>query len=366
MSALNYIQTKIDQRKSENAFRELKVNDGLIDFCSNDYLGFASEKKIHRVQQELILYGATGSRLISGNHQLTEGVEGMVARYHHAEAGLIFNSGYTANLGFFSCVPQRGDTILYDELIHASIRDGIRLSNANSFSFKHNDINSLEGKLKNAKGNVWVVIESVYSMDGDTALLSEVLATAKKYTAAVIVDEAHAVGLFGEKGEGLVTSLELENEVFARIVTFGKALGCHGAIILGSKLLRDYLINFSRPFIYTTAMSLPNILVIQNAYSFLEEHLDRKQTLLELITYFKSIVSGSQLSLIDSSSAIQCLVISGNDKVKGLAKKVQSFGYDVRAILSPTVPKGEERLRICLHSYNTKEQVSGLLECLGA
>jgi 8-amino-7-oxononanoate synthase len=358
---LSHIQQKLSQRKVDNALRELKVNDNLIDFCSNDYLGFASEKEIH-VLDNLEQFGATGSRLISGNHKTTEEVEQFLADYYKAESGLIFNSGYNANIGLFSCVAQRTDTIIYDELIHASIRDGIKLSNANSFSFKHNDINSLEDKIKQAKGNVFVVVESIYSMDGDEAPLKELVELCQKYDAALIVDEAHAGGVFGEKGEGLVVKYNLQDAIFARIVTFGKAYGCHGAVVLGNKLLRDYLINYSRSFIYTTALPLNSILTIKKAHQFLTENIDRIEKLNSNIEYFKFRIQNSEFRIIESKSSIQCIIVSGNDAVKQLAENIQSKGFDVRPILSPTVPKGRERLRICLHSFNTKEQIDELLK----
>ncbi len=357
------IEQKLFNRKSENALRELKVNNELIDFCSNDYLGFASEPEIH-IQNGIELFGSTGSRLISGNHKITEEVEVYLASYYKAESSLIFNSGYNANLGLFSSLPQRGDTIIYDELIHASIRDGIRLSNANSFSFKHNDLVALEEKIKNAKGQIWIAVESVYSMDGDEAPLKELTQLCKNNDVALIVDEAHACGIFGEKGEGLIVEYGLENDVFARVVTFGKAFGAHGAVVLGSKLLRNYLINYSRAFIYTTALPLPSILIMKKAHTFLENNLDRINKLKELIKYFKESTFNFQLLTFNSNSAIQCVVVPGNDEVKTLAEKVQSRGFDVRPILSPTVPKGEERLRICLHSFNTKEQIAELIKVI--
>ena len=259
---------------------------------------------------------------------------------------------------------HRGDTIIYDELIHASIRDGIRLSNANSFSFKHNDLVALEEKIKNAKGQIWIAVESVYSMDGDEAPLKELTQLCKNNDVALIVDEAHACGIFGEKGEGLIVEYGLENDVFARVVTFGKAFGAHGAVVLGSKLLRNYLINYSRAFIYTTALPLPSILIMKKAHTFLENNLDRINKLKELIKYFKESTFNFQLLTFNSNSAIQCVVVPGNDEVKTLAEKVQSRGFDVRPILSPTVPKGEERLRICLHSFNTKEQIAELIKVI--
>lgn len=355
-----HIQQRLEERKATNALRTLKSNNGLIDFCSNDYLGFASEKSIHQVEVELTQFGATGSRLISGNHQITEEVESYLADFYNSETALIFNSGYNANLGFFSCVPQRGDTIIYDELIHASIRDGIRLCNANSFSFKHNNLEELQSKIAKAEGNIYLVVESVYSMDGDFAPLTEIASICKKHNIALIVDEAHAVGIFGN-GKGMCVELGIENDVFARVVTFGKAYGCHGAAVLGSNDLRTYLINFSRPFIYTTALPLQSVLTIKKAHEFLQGNLDRVETLKKLITYFRKSTLNFQLSTFNSRSAIQCVVVPGNDAVKKLAELIQKQGFDVRPILSPTVPKGQERLRICLHSFNTTEQINSLI-----
>lgn len=359
-----YLKQQIDKRKKENAFRELKSNQHLIDFCSNDYLGFAKEKEIHQhVEIPDSFYGATGSRLISGNHAITEETEKYLAKFYQSEAALIFNSGYNANVGLFQCLPQRSDTIIYDEFIHASIRDGIKLSNAKNFAFKHNNLKALEEKLKQAKGLIYVVVESVYSMDGDIAPLSEIAKICKKYEAALIVDEAHAAGIFGN-GKGLVAELNLEKLVFARVVTFGKAYGCHGAVVLGNNILRNYLINYSRAFIYTTALPVPNIIAIKKAHDFLLLNKNRIAQLKELITYFKIQISKFKFEIINSESAIQCIVIAGNDEVKEIALKIQNNGFDVKPILSPTVPKGKERLRICLHSFNTKGEIDRLITLL--
>ncbi len=363
MNHHQYIQQKLDKRKQENAFRELKINPHLVDFCSNDYLGFAKESAIHKAENNLLNYGATGSRLISGNHVIIEDVEYYLAHFYDSEAALIFNSGYNANVGLFQCLPQRTDTIIYDEYIHASIRDGIKLSNAKNFSFEHNNINSLIDKLKQTTGLVYVVVESIYSMDGDTAPLIEIAKICKKHNAALIVDEAHAVGIFGN-GKGLVAELNLEKEVFARIVTFGKAYGAHGAAVLGSNILRDYLINYSRSFIYTTALPLSSILTIKNAHEFILQNLTRINELKELIEYFRNSTLNFQLSTLNSFSAIQCIIVPGNNEVKKLATAIEKQGLDVRPILSPTVPKGKERLRICLHSFNSKEQIDKLIPLL--
>jgi 8-amino-7-oxononanoate synthase len=222
----------------------------------------------------------------------------------------------------------------------------------------------LKEKLEQASGNVFIAVEAIYSMDGDQAPLKELVDMCREKDAALIVDEAHSCGVYGEQGEGLVAEYGLERDVFARVVTFGKAYGCHGAAVLGNKLLRDYLINFSRSFIYTTALPIQSVLTIQKAHHFLLEHLDRKDELRTLIGRVRSLQDELNLPMITSESAIQCILVPGNEEVKKIANIAQTKGFDVRPILSPTVEKGKERLRICLHSYNTKEQVEDLLKLI--
>jgi 8-amino-7-oxononanoate synthase len=358
----SYIETRLNERKTAGTLRALKADNALVDFCSNDYLGFARAEILKQKTELFIaqyphyLNGATGSRLLSGNSDFCELLEAEIAQYHNADAGLIFNSGYDANLGLFSSLPQRGDTIITDELIHASIIDGTRLSYANRYVFKHNDLDSLHDKLKHAKGNVYIAVESVYSMDGDIAPLKEIIALAALYNARMIVDEAHAVGVFNK---GLVNEMGLENEVFARLVTFGKALGTHGAIILGGIKLRQYLINFARSFIYTTAAPFHQLVSIKMAYELLNHSVAEQNVLADNIKLFKSQLSGNE-NLIQSNTAIQSMIVSGNQQTADLAKTIQTAGFDVRPILSPTVPVGKERLRICLHAFNTQANINNL------
>lgn len=359
--AENFIRQKLEQRKLDDNFRVLKTASVLIDFCSNDYLGFARSEQLKAlVEAEISKYpgylnGSGGSRLLSGNTAFTEDLEQQIARFHQAEAGLIFNSGYDANLGLFASLPQRGDTIITDELIHACIIDGARLSLANRFSFKHNDLDDLEKKLKNAKGICYVAVESVYSMDGDEAPLREIIWLTQKHNANLIVDEAHATGVFGS---GLVQNLNLQDQVFARTVTFGKALGSHGAIVLGSENLRNYLINFARSFIYTTAPSFHQLVTTKMAYQLLGSSDSAQKQLHQLIQLFKKELQKQYGNrLLPSNSAIQSILISGNVNAKKLAAYLQNNGFDVRAILSPTVPVGMERLRICIHSYNSEAEI---------
>ena len=374
------LQNKLDSRKQDNAFRQLgTVPNNLVDFSSNDYLGFSISKTLFDNTLTLLKSqnnnqnGATGSRLLSGNHKLYSIVEQQVSSFHKTENALVFNSGYTANLGFFSCVPQRNDIIFFDEYCHASIRDGITMSNAKSYKFKHNDLKNLEEQMlrfAHNDGDIYVATESVFSMDGDTPNLTLLATICKKHKANLIIDEAHDIGVLGTQGRGLICELQLENDVFARIVTFGKALGCHGAAILTNRDLRDYLINFSKPFIYTTALPPHSLAAIKTAYDelLIQSKNDTSQvnTLQQNILFFKSEIKRLELQqlFIESKSAIQSCIISGNDRVKQISEVLKHKGFDVKAILAPTVPKEKERLRFCIHAYNTTKEIAEVLQVL--
>ncbi len=375
-SANTFLLKSLQKREEQNALRKLVVNEQLIDFCSNDYLGFARNKELlEATQNELATYnnqlltnvGSTGSRLLAGNSVYVENLEKKIATFHNAEAGLIYNSGYDANVGLFSSIGQKGNTIIYDELIHASVHDGIKLSSASAFLFRHNDVKHLEERLKIAQGIIYVAVESVYSMDGDVSFLKEISDLCKKYNANLIVDEAHATGITSNNGKGVVEALGIEKLVFARVHTFGKAMGCHGAIVLGSNLLRDYLINFSRSFIYTTALPIKSLVAINQSYQLLQKSQALINQLQDNIGFFKNnILLNKNIRLIESNSPIQCIVVSGNTEVKQIASKIKNAGFDVRPILNPTVAKGSERLRICIHVFNTKDQIAGLVSVINS
>ena len=387
----------LEERKKQSLFRTLRTPKNLVDFCSNDYLGFSQKLKQN---SEIYSFpsGATGSRLLAGNTQFVEDLEQEIADFHGAEAGLIFNSGYDANVGLLSCLPQKNDLLFTDELIHASMIDGARLSYATRHRFKHNDVEDLEKRIvqsqapeasvapapdggafssdlesdsvskvppSGAGGATFIALESVYSMDGDLANLEAIADLSEKYGTNLIVDEAHATGIFGKNGRGLVSELGLEDKVFARIVTFGKALGCHGAIVLGSKNLRDYLINFARPFIYSTAAPMHTHESVRQAYELLKSSDFTNKKLHSLIHFFKAqALKMPNLEIIESISAIQCIIISGNERCRLVASALQRNGLDIRPIVSPTVPKGKERLRICLHEFNHEQDILKIFEIL--
>ncbi|HVU53614.1 MAG TPA: 8-amino-7-oxononanoate synthase [Puia sp.] len=378
----DWLNKKLREKKDQNALRRLRLPDGKVDMCSNDYLGIATNGLIEEAWMQAGLsgkeavdgpmghrgtkamrHGSGGSRLLAGNYPLIEEVEKELALFHAAEAGLIFNSGYDANLGLLSCIAQRGDTMLYDQLSHASMRDGIRLSFARALSFGHNDLQDLEKRLQAAEGRVFVATESVFSMDGDQAPLREMADLCRRYGAHLIVDEAHATGVVGERGEGLVQALGLEAACFARVHTFGKALGCHGAIVLGSHRLRDYLINFSRSFIYTTALPESSVWAIRIAYRLFPGMRAERIHLQALISRLQR--ADLAFEKLHSETPIQGVVAPGNEAIKALADRLQAGGLDIRPILYPTVPKGRERLRIVLHSFNTMEELDRLFHLLG-
>ncbi|UJH89952.1 8-amino-7-oxononanoate synthase [Antarcticibacterium sp. 1MA-6-2] len=368
---------RLEKRKKDNSFRRLPGKSQLIDFYSNDYLGLAVSENICRKaaalleKENLAGNGATGSRLLSGNNKLYNLAEDLIASFHASEAALVFNSGYDANIGFFSAVPQRGDLVLYDELVHASIRDGISMSPAKAYKFRHNDHLHIIELLKRYDSHsedaaVFIVTESVFSMDGDKARLKDLAQLCKENNCYLIVDEAHATGVFGQNGNGLVQELQLEEIIFARIYTFGKALGCHGAAVLGSRNLKDYLVNFARSFIYTTGLPPHSLATILAVYKELESASNVGKEIARLktnIEHFKKCTLSNGLNdyFIESHSAIHSCVIPGNERVKFIAKELAAEGFEVKPILSPTVPQGKERLRFCIHSYNSFSEVEQVL-----
>jgi 8-amino-7-oxononanoate synthase len=331
----------------------LSFEDGMIDFWSNDYLGLG--RQLHTLE----IKSSSGSRLISGNSKFIEFVEGRLAQIFNSEAALIFNSGYDANLGFFGSLPQRGDTILYDELIHASVRDGIRLSFAQAFSFAHNDLGDLQKKLENATGTVFVAVESLYSMDGDFAPLRDLVSLCTKYNALLIVDEAHAGAVFGKHGGGITEALNVTDGVFARLYTFGKGFGAHGAMWCVSDEVKRFLINFARSFIYTTAMPEAFYEHVLHQVEKVEPRM--QETLQDRIRLFRSHFpsqcssEGSPIQMIDFKSAKSCL---------NAAAAIREAGFAVKAILPPTVKEDQSRIRVCIHAFNDEASVLELSKML--
>lgn len=371
-----YLLKALAEREQNGLLRKLTYTFPEIDFCSNDYLGFSKlgllDKKLQSLSAELeqeraqLHFGATGSRLISGNSRVIEEAERQIALFHHAQSALIFNSGYHANVGILSSVPQKADLILYDELVHASVYDGLRLSQATHYKFKHNDTNALNAIIQRHQKNfenIYVVVESVYAMDGDSAPLLELVEICQDFkNIFLIVDEAHAIGVFGKQGRGLCNALSIEKQCFARIYTYGKAMGCHGAVVVGSEILRNYLINFSRTFIYTTALPYYSIEAIKLAYQLLIE-TGQKEVLQSNIAYFYSKAAHIK-SCAKSQSAIHALHLGSNGRVDALNRELKQNNIHARLMKSPVVKPGQEHIRFTVHAFNTRQEIDLLVEVL--
>ena len=370
MSVENVLLQLLRSRKEKGLLRQLKTfPSSFADFSSNDYLGFSTtgilQRKINEFAKTIIKTGSGGSRLLAGNSEFAVELEKKIALHHHAESALIHNSGYDANVGLFSAVPQKNDLIFYDELAHASIIDGVRLSHAKAFKFRHNNLNDLINKIGLQKGeNIFIAVESVYSMDGDVAPLKELAHLCKTNNYNLIVDEAHATGVYGENGSGLCNQYNIEADCFARVYTYGKAMGTHGAAVCGSKILTDFLINFSRPFIFSTSLPYHSLISVFCAYELLNDNNARAR-LEKNIELFKSLFKNFP-GYQESNTPIQIIIVPGNEAVQKTADKLLDQQLDVRPVKSPTIREGTERLRISLHAHNTTDEINRLFLALSS
>lgn len=369
---MDFLEHRLEELRQRGVYRSLRGSTEGVDFWSNDYLGLARIEAVlgegPRVQSSHS--GATGSRSISGDDDHYHEVEAKIAARHGYPAALVYASGYLANLGLLSALATRTDTFVYDALVHASVRDGMRLSPARSLRFDHNDPQDLERQLRKARpdGQVFVLTEGRFSMDGDLAPLRQLSQVCAAHGAHLIVDEAHSGGLEGKLGAGLVAELGLQSKVFATLITYGKAFGAHGAAVLGSPALREYLINKSRGFIYTTGPAPAQWAGIRRAYAKLGQlHQERYAALNRIINHFRSTARANGLEQLLPRSAhgpIQPLVLGDGRKVMQLEAACQDAGFLVKGIRHPTVARGQERLRICLHAFNTEREVEALIEVL--
>lgn len=387
------INGALESRKAKGALRKLRIPvSTACDFSSNDYLGFCTNYKYQQFVAKYITShprapsstGSTGSRLLSGHSRRVELFESTAATFHCAQTALLMNSGYDANLSLLSSVPGPQDAIIHDELIHASVHDGMRMSRArnNLFAFRHNDVRSMTANVRKAvsqhPGSVIVCVESVYSMDGDLAplvdLLNSLCALEKQLSREMylIVDEAHSGGLYGPNGAGLCVHHKIQNHpnLLARVVTHGKAFAAHGAVILGSATLKLYLVNYARPFIYSTALPPHSVAVLQAVYTFmksLEAHKARRRvwSLVDhFYTYASTRLPSDCILHHKVKTPIEGIAIPGNTQCVRVANKLLKKGFDVYPIRSPTVPRGMERIRIIIHAHNTEGEIERLVTAI--
>jgi 8-amino-7-oxononanoate synthase len=377
------MRARLEERHQTKALRDVLPPSALLDFSSNDYLGLASSGELAaRVAERLQSLSATGaaragagaSRLLGGNFPLLEELEAHAAAFHRSEAALFFPTGYAAQSGLISTVAARGDLILYDALVHASAHEGMRLSPARRVPFAHNDPAALAAAAETAGplapgAQVFVLVESIYSMDGDLAPLADIATVCQARGWQLIVDEAHAGGLAGPHGEGLVYALDLQDRIFARVITYGKAFGAAGGMVLGSALLRRYLINYCRAFIYSTGPLVSQVVTVQEAYALVAAAdaararlRDLRRVLVDGLAPRWHLPSGPPER--DSPSAIVPIYCPGNEQVLALSAQLAAAGYDLKAVRAPTVAAGGERLRCGLHA--DQAGVGGVLAWLGA
>jgi 8-amino-7-oxononanoate synthase len=358
------------QLQERGRLRRLALAAG-CDLTSNDYLALADSAELKEAVRSAldrgVAVGAGGSRLLRGNDAEHESLEADAAAFFGCEAALYFSSGFSANYALFAALPQRGDLVVYDALVHASAHDGIRAGRAESVEAPHNDANAVEEKIgawraAGGKGRPWIGVESLYSMDGDRAPLEDLAAVAERHDGVLVIDEAHATGVFGQDGRGLGAWLEGRPNVIS-LHTCGKALGSSGALMCGPKIFRDFMINYSRPFIFSTAPSPLVAASVRAALRLCREQPERRERLAALVSFASKAIE-ARCGVAPSGSQIVPVIVGSDKRATALASAMRGYGYDIRAIRPPTVPEGTARLRIALTLHASQELVGDMIGAL--
>ncbi len=364
------LEAELASLEANSQLRNLEILPDL-NFSSNDYLGLSVDPRLRAALAEALAtgspVGSTGSRLLSGHAAVWEELESQFAQFTGAEAALYFSSGYAANVGLFSAVLRPDDIVFSDSANHASIIDGIRLSGARKVIFPHLDLNILEDELRESRagaGQRFIAVESVFSMGGDRAPLADLIALADRYGADLMVDEAHATGVFGPQGRGLVAAADADGAVFAAVHTCGKALAGMGAFVSGSKTLKQFLINRARTFIFSTA--LPPYLAAQMraAVSIVASADAERERLADLSAHLRTHLREAGFDAAQSDSQIVPVILGTNERALQFAARLQQQGFAVRAIRPPTVPVGSARLRLSLTVRHSREMLDRLVDAL--
>lgn len=351
--------------------RSLTPRSGL-DFSSNDYLGLANNPALGQAASDAlargVATGAGGSRLLRGNDPEHEALEAEAAAFFGAERALFFGGGFAANTALFGTLPQRGDVVVHDELIHASVHDGLAMGRAEVRAARHNDAQAFEDAITSwraggGKGRPWIAVESLYSMDGDRAPLDELAAIARRHDGMLVIDEAHATGVLGPVGRGLAAHLEGRDNVVS-LHTCGKALGVMGALVLAPKVLADYLVNRARPFIYATAPSPLVAALVRASLRLVRDEPELRLRHAALVTHAGRAL-GEHCGIAASGTHIQPVIVGADRRAVALARSLQEAGFDVRAVRPPTVPEGTARLRISLTLNVDEPAVSEMVTALG-
>ena len=369
MSALEMLRSDLRRLEDAGRRRALTHRSG-YDFASNDYLGLASSEPLRQAIAEAlgrrVPIGSGGSRLLRGNCAEHERLEQEAAHFFGAQAALFMGSGYGANVLIFATLPQRGDLVVYDELLHASALEGMRLGRAEQIPFPHNDVGAAADAVaswrrRGGRGSPWIAAESLYSMDGDRAPLPDLMALAEREGGMLVIDEAHATGVFGPEGRGLAAELEGREDVVT-LRTCGKALGCEGALILGSEVIRDFLINRGRGFIFSTAPSPLIAAAVRQALRIIGQQPERRERLGTLVRHAGRRFE--RMGIEPTGSPIQPIVIGDDARTMEIASALQRAGFDVRGIRPPTVAAGTSRLRISITVNVDEDTISDLASAL--
>jgi glycine C-acetyltransferase len=375
----SFVQTQLESLRNQGLYRSLRRVEGdqgptllidgreVIDFCSNNYLGLANHPALREAAKAAIdRYGcgSGASRLISGNMTLHEELESKIAQLKGTEAALVFNSGFQANTGVIPVLVGEGDVVLSDALNHASIIDGCRLSRAKIVVYKHGDIDELARGLKNslASSRKLIVTESLFSMDGDEAPLADIVSLAERHGAMIMVDEAHATGVYEPNGAGIVTKLGLGERVLVQMGTLGKALGGFGAYVAGGQALRELLINRCRSFIFTTSLPPAVMAMAIAAVDLIEQEPQRRQALRHNCRLLRAGLESLGFSLGTSRSQILPLMVGDATRCMKLSEDLLQRGVFAQGIRPPTVPLGTSRLRITLMATHTPAHIDRALE----
>ena len=356
---------------AETRLRALAPRAG-VDFASNDYLGLADSPALREALSAGIAQdipaGSGGSRLLRGNHAEHEALEAHAARHYDSEAALYFSTGFAANAALFATLPQRGDLIVHDELIHASAHDGMRLARAGSIAAAHNDPQAFADiiarwRAGGGSGTPWIAVESLYSMDGDRAPLAELAAVADRFDAVLVVDEAHATGVYGANGAGLASDLARRDNLIT-LHTCGKALGCEGALLCAPRVVTDFLVNRGRPFIFSTAPSPLMAWLVRQSLEIVATQPERQARLQALVRHTEARLA--PLGIIASGTQIQPVIIGENDRTMRIAAALQAAGFDIRGIRPPTVAPGTARLRIAITLNVDEDNIDDMADALAA
>jgi len=359
----------LDERNLRRNLAEIRV----VNLCSNDYLGLAEHPKLREATLDAVRdanrVGGTGSRLLSGQTEEWRTLEAEFAGFAGTEEALFFTSGYAANVGLLAAVVGKDDVVYSDALNHASLIDGMRLSGARKVIYPHLDLQALEDRLREEAGAPWrkvIITESVFSMDGDIAPLEKIAELADKYEAAIILDEAHAVGVMGPQGRGLAAEAGIVSQLLAVVHTCGKALGCAGAFVCGPAVLKEHLINHARTFIFSTALPPYFSQQIRAAVQLAAGMETERRELLERAQRFRTALRAEGFDTAGSASQIVPVVFGKVEETLDAAQHLQREGFAVRAIRPPTVPEGKARLRLSLTSRVPENELERLVKCLVA